>query len=397
MVTGHPAKIMAVDMNNRRFFLQYPSGVHTIFVTNEPQDLSTGDTVFLSETGILKAPDDIWPEKDSVGVVRRMLPGGKLLVERSIGLETVSNLDDNPLGVTAGNTVAYRDNTGVKALLSDTPIGIRDFDSNEQDPASPFRVDMSTSGLCFADFGGYREVVDRANEIINTQLNHKNHLDNIGARPIKGVLFTGPPGTGKTLLARIIAAQSNAEFFLVSGPSIVSKWVGDSENTLRQIFSAAASADRAIIFFDEIDSLAENRTGDTHEASKRLVAQLLTLMDGFDESSGNIIVIAATNRIDDIDVALRRPGRFDWEITFGMPTADDRLEILQASMRGLAIDGELPIEEIASMTEGWSAARISSLWTESALLAAADSRDSICDEDLVLAFSQIKSRTVAER
>lgn len=387
---GYLARIAAVDESSRNFYLRFPNGTFTAFSTIQPMHLVVDDVVLVNDTAIVPAPQSLWFERDAIGVVRRMLPAGNVLVERSLGLETVAIPSDIELDV--GNTVAYRDSGGIQKVLAEGPIGIRDFDPNEQDPVAPYRVETRDADLTFDDFGGYHDVVARANELIETQLSRKAQLDAIQARPIKGVLFTGPPGTGKTLLARIIAAESGADFFLVSGPSIVSKWVGDSEETLRRIFEAAESCSRAIIFFDEIDSLAEKRSGDTHEASKRLVAQLLTLMDGFDKATGNVVVIAATNRIEDIDVALRRPGRFDWEIEFGMPTADDRFEILAASMRKLSVDGDMPLDEIAALTPNWSAARLSSLWTESALLAAADSRSSICEEDLVLAFQRVSTR-----
>jgi transitional endoplasmic reticulum ATPase len=247
-------------------------------------------------------------------------------------------------------------------------------------------------GPSFETFGGYHAVRERAIELIETQLNKRGNLDAIRARPVKGIIFTGPPGTGKTYLARIIANESKASFYLVSGPSIVSKWLGDSEETLRRIFEAAAKEERAIIFFDEIDSIAERRTENSHEASKRLVAQLLTLLDGFDQGSGNVVVIAATNRIEDVDGALLRPGRFDWEISFGMPTLDDRFEILQVGARHLETTGDLPFEEVALLTDGWSAARLSSIWTEAALVAASDDRRSISDEDMALALERVSGR-----
>uniref|UniRef100_A0A183CN44 AAA domain-containing protein n=1 Tax=Globodera pallida TaxID=36090 RepID=A0A183CN44_GLOPA len=146
-------------------------------------------------------------------------------------------------------------------------------------------------------------------ELIETQLERHAELEAIGARPVKGILFTGPPGTGKTHLAKIIANQSGANFYDISGPAIVSKWVGDTEGLLRKIFDHASSNDsgKSIIFFDEIDSIAESRTGDSHEASRRLVAQFLTLMDGFDTKNNATVVIAATNRADALDPALTRP------------------------------------------------------------------------------------------
>ena len=152
--------------------------------------------------------------------------------------------------------------------------------------------------------------MSRARELIEVPLRNHEALSAIGARPIKGVLFTGEPGTGKTMLARIIAAQSGAAFYEISGPEIFSKWYGQSEELLRKLFQAAAKHDKAIIFFDEIDSVAAQRGDESHEASKRVVAQLLTLMDGFTPDT-NVVVIAATNRPQDLDVALRRPGRFD--------------------------------------------------------------------------------------
>lgn len=387
---GIVAKVVSTSDDNKTFYLRFQNGAFTTFAAHEPLPYQPDDVVLVFEKFLLPAPDHLYARNDSVGVVRQILPNGEVLIERSIAIDRLpapSNID-----LEAGNTIAYSVVDGVDSILSENPIGIRDFNVNESDPVAPYRIDVKDSNLNFDDFGGYKDVVARARELIETSLNKRAQLNQIGARPIKGVIFTGPPGTGKTLLARIVAAQSNAEFFLISGPTIVSKWVGDSEETLRRIFDSAASFERAIIFVDEIDSLAEKRSNDTHEASKRLVAQLLTLMDGFDTGSGNIIVIAATNRIGEVDEALRRPGRFDWEIQFGLPDAQDRFEILATSMKNLSISGDMPLEEIAQLTDGWSAASLSSVWTEAALLAAGDSRGSICDEDFVLAFKRVRDR-----
>ena len=232
--------------------------------------------------------------------------------------------------------------------------------------------------------------------MIETQLKNRERLAALGARPVKGIIFTGPPGTGKTHLARVIAYESGASLYLISGPSIVSKWVGDSEQAIRRIFRSAAKKESAIIFFDEIDSIAERRTEESHEASRRLVAQLLTELDGFDQSGSNLIVIAATNRIQSVDEALLRPGRFDWEIAFGMPTAEDRLEILQLGAGQMKTEGTLPLESVAAASDGWSAARLASLWTEAALLAAADGRKAIVDEDVAQAFERVARRPMRE-
>lgn len=195
--------------------------------------------------------------------------------------------------------------------------------------------------MSFDDFGGLPQVVERAKELNELPLERHAELTTIGAKPVKGVLFTGEPGTGKTMLARIIAHVADATFYEISGPSVISKWVGASEQVLRAIFDDAAKNAPSIIFFDEIDSVAGRRTEEAHEASKRVVAQLLTLMDGF-TADQRITVIAATNRPQDIDVALRRPGRFDWEIEFPLSERDDREAILRVSAAGLRCDEPLP-------------------------------------------------------
>ncbi|MGB7449787.1 MAG: ATP-binding protein [Ornithinimicrobium sp.] len=291
----------------------------------------------------------------------------------------------------------FDNHVGIIRVIAKSPIRTRD-EGVEENVIKAYRVDSSPSEmLSFASFGGYHSVRERAVELIETQLERRDLLATIGARPIKGIIFSGPPGTGKTHLARIIAHESGAAFYLVSGPSIVSKWVGDSEDTLRRIFADAASEAKAIVFFDEIDSIAESRTGESHESSKRLVAQLLTLLDGFDREGSNVVVLAATNRIDDVDDALLRPGRFDWEIPFGLPTFEDRLEILQVSSRNLRTDQALPLDEIARLTEGWPPARLTSIWTEAALVAAGDGRPQIADEDLLIALERVSNRPARTR
>lgn len=315
---------------------------------------------------------------------------GTVLVDSGISIVRVLNNAD--LNVAINNTVAYDDIDGIVEVLSEEPLRSRDYGHDQVDVAKDYLVAASEKTAGFSAFGGYPHVIARARELIETQLDQRDSLEEIGARPVKGILFTGPPGTGKTHLARIIATESRASFFLVSGPSIVSKWVGDTEDTLRKIFEAAASSERAIIFFDEIDSIAERRTGDSHEASKRLVAQLLTLLDGFDGRGRNVVVIAATNRIESLDPALTRPGRFDWEIEFGMPNLADRAEILEVGARQLKTVGQLPIREIAALTEGWAAAELSAIWAEAALLAAADQRRRIAAEDVAQAYERVAGR-----
>jgi transitional endoplasmic reticulum ATPase len=352
-------------------------------------DLVRGDVVTITETSLEKAPPGVWVVENSISVVRQ-IDDDWLLVETALGLEEIAN-PDVP-GLSVGATILWNNVDGYIRTVSDHPIRARDQSADDDQSLAPFIIEKTSTSPTFANFGGYADVVSRARELIRTQLEESAALAAIGAKPIRGVLFTGPPGTGKTLLAQIIAFESGASFYSISGPSIVSKYVGDSEGLLRRIFESASARDSAIIFFDEIDSIAGRRESGSNDSSTRLVAQLLTLMDGASDRKGNVVVVAATNRVNDIDVALRRPGRFDWEIEFGMPTAEDRLEILEKTAGSLAIEGLLPLEAAVSESEGWSAAQITSIWTEAALIAARAGRHAINDEDFAEGFYIIHGR-----
>ncbi|WP_244909099.1 ATP-binding protein [Microbacterium sorbitolivorans] len=349
-----------------------------------------GMVIILGDDGWRQVPNETWPEPSSIAVVRSVLEDGTVLVEAGTSLRPIHN--DRAVRVEINNTVEYSDIEGVIRTVSDTPLRSSPSDQiTIDDIRKEYLWSEKGLGAGFSDFGGYPHVKARAQELIETQLERREKLDKIKARPVKGVLFTGSPGTGKTHLARIIARESQAEFYLVSGPAVISKWVGDTEDTLRKIFEAATASKsgRAIIFFDEIDSIAERRSGDSHESSHRLVAQLLTLMDGFDDKGKSVIVIAATNRAEALDPALLRPGRFDWEIQFGLPSLTDRLEILSVRASKLTTEGQLPLEDIAALTNGWSAAELTAIWTEAALVAAGDDRGAITSEDLAVAYERV--------
>ena len=328
----------------------------------------------------------MWPDELWVGVVKLKLPditiidtAGRL---RTVPTTTQPNYETS-------NTVQARDFAGVTRVLSEEPIKYIDLPAVDDAAIESFLWSPpDTNVLGFDDFGGLQKVVERARELIEVPLKNHEKLSRIGARPIKGVLFTGEPGTGKTMLARIIAAQCEAKFYEISGPEIFSKWYGQSEELLRKLFQAAAKHDKAIIFFDEIDSVAAQRGDESHEASKRVVAQLLTLMDGFTPDS-NVIVIAATNRPQDLDIALRRPGRFDWNIEFPYPDESDRIDILSKTARPLRTKEPLPYETIANRTSGWSAAELAAIWIEAALLAVEDHRCEILEEDCIGGFERV--------
>ena len=384
-------KIVSVSEDGDTYLAQAQNGAYIQFSLEDPSELEVGDVFSADEHGIEPASKDLWPQPSSLGVVRMVSDDG-VIIETNHGLTVFEAKPE--LDIQKDSTVEYAYPEGITRVVSTHPVRFKD--ELIDDDLQEYYVQPDPEGLSFDDFGGYEDVVARAKELIETQLGRQEELREIGAKPVKGVMFTGPPGTGKTHLARIIADVSNADFYLVSGPSIVSKWVGDSEQTLRRLFEVAAKKERAIIFFDEIDSIAGRRDNDSTTDSKRVVAQLLTLLDGFEED-GNIIVIAATNRVEDIDEALLRPGRFDWEIEFPLPNAEDRHKILELRAQRLNTSGRLPLEEIATITQGWSGAVLTAIWTEAALVAAGDSRQAIAAEDLAIAYQRIQDRPVRVR
>ena len=191
-------------------------------------------------------------------------------------------------------------------------------------------------GVNYEDIGGLKSHIEKIRELVELPLKHPELFTKLGIEPPKGILLYGPPGTGKTLLARAIANETEASFFSISAPEIINKFYGESEKKLRELFENAQKESPAVIFIDEIDAIAQKREEVQGEVEKRIVAQLLTLMDGL-KKSNKLIVIAATNRPDSLDEALRRPGRFDRELEIGVPKEDDRLEILQIHTRGMPI------------------------------------------------------------
>jgi len=247
-------------------------------------------------------------------------------------------------------------------------------------PAGPVIIDESTRlvlinkpaqtlrmmRVTYEDVGGMKEVVERVRELIELPLKHPELFRKLGIEPPKGVLLYGPPGCGKTLLAKAVATEADAYFIAINGPEIMSKYYGESEQRLREIFEEARKNAPAIIFIDEIDSIAPKREEVIGEVEKRVVAQLLTLMDGL-EGRGDVIVIGATNRIEAVDPALRRPGRFDREIEIPMPNKQGRLEILQIHTRNVPLAEDVNLVKLAEITHGFTGADLAALVKEAAL------------------------------
>ncbi|MEM1524999.1 MAG: CDC48 family AAA ATPase [Nitrososphaerales archaeon] len=220
--------------------------------------------------------------------------------------------------------------------------------------------------VTYEDIGGLKDEIQKVREMIELPLRHPEIFEKLGVEAPKGVLLYGPPGTGKTLLAKAVANESNAHFISISGPEIMSKFYGESEARLREIFKEAKEKAPSIIFIDEIDSIAPKREEVTGEVERRVVSQLLSLMDGL-EARGKVIVIAATNRPNALDPALRRPGRFDREIEIKVPDRKGRLEILQIHTRHMPLAPDVDLEKLASVTHGFVGADLEYLCKEAAM------------------------------
>ena len=256
-----------------------------------------------------------------------------------------------------------------------------DFKINKISPKSIVKIDRSTSltiltettgdkkpRLTYEEVGGLGTKIKAMREIVELPLQHPELFTRLGVEPHSGILLYGPPGCGKTLIAKVLANESEANMYLINGPEIMNKYYGESEARLRDIFKEAKDNSPSIIFIDEIDAIAPKREDVYGDVEKRVVAQLLALMDGLTER-GNVIVLGATNRPESVDPALRRPGRFDREVEISVPNDDGRLEILQIHTRGMPLAKGIDLKELASELHGYTGADIKSLCRETAMKA----------------------------
>ncbi|QPQ54699.1 CDC48 family AAA ATPase [Allosphingosinicella flava] len=254
-------------------------------------------------------------------------------------------------------------------VVSTMPKGIVHIDADtevELRPEYTEAKEMRRADVTYDDLGGIGTTIDQLREMVELPLRYPEIFERLGVDPPKGVLLHGPPGTGKTRLARAVANESDAEFFHIAGPEIMGSAYGESEKRLREIFEQAGEASPSIIFIDEIDSIAPKRGQVSGEAEKRIVAQLLTLLDGL-EPRQNVIVMAATNRPEALDEALRRPGRFDREIVIGVPDEPGRREILGIHTRGMPLKPEVDLDELSRKTFGFVGADLAALAREAAI------------------------------
>ena len=262
-----------------------------------------------------------------------------------------------------GNLIQFK-------VITTVPVGIVVVDQKTEVTIKEMADDKTastfTSQVSYEDIGGLEEELKRIREMIELPIKHPELFDRLGITAPKGVLLYGPPGTGKTLIAKAVAKESGASFFSIQGPEIMGSYYGQSEERLRNVFDKAEDSAPSIVFIDEIDSIAPNRNDVNGEVERRVVAQLLTLMDGL-SGRGDVIVIAATNREESIDPALRRPGRFDREIEIGIPGRDGRKDILAVHLRSMPLDEDVSTDRLANLTQGFVGADLAALAREAAM------------------------------
>ncbi len=355
-------KKRTVAMNWRGQSLDIGRGVIRIdSITRHNAGVSIDDRVRVAKTNV------------KVGKKVRLAPTQKVIVER---------LDRYIAKILAGRVLIEGD-------IVPIPVGVGKylyFGVVSTDPqGEPILVEKNTEieisrrvleeeqarkiqRVSYEDIGGLKEPIRKLREMVELPLRHPELFERLGIDPPKGVLLHGPPGTGKTMLAKAVASETNSYFISISGPEIVGKYYGESEERLREVFEEAKKNAPSIIFIDEIDSIAPKREETTGEVDRRIVAQLLTLMDVL-ESRGNVVVIGATNRPNALDPALRRGGRFDREIEIGIPDKDARLEILEIHTRGMPLASEVDKQKLANLTHGFVGADLATLAKEAAMIA----------------------------
>jgi transitional endoplasmic reticulum ATPase len=356
-------------------------------VTIEKADVKPANSVTIALPQNLQIRGDISPH------VRDKLSGQAITKGQNVpfgfGLMGMGSGQSIPL------KVASTDPEGTVVVTDSTEINISER-AAEEIAQGGGAAPEGTPNVTYEDIGGLEGELEQVREMIELPMRHPELFSRLGIDPPKGVLLHGPPGTGKTLMAKAVANEIDAHFQTISGPEIMSKYYGESEEKLREVFEEAEENAPAIIFIDELDSIAPKREEAGGDVERRVVAQLLSLMDGL-ESRGEVTVIAATNRVDAVDQALRRPGRFDREIEIGVPDREGRLEIMQVHTRGMPLADGVDLEEYADNTHGFVGADLENLAKEGAMNALRRIRPEIDLEEEEIPADVLESLKVTER
>ncbi len=361
-------------------------------VTIEPADVSPAKQVTVALPQNLRIRGNIGPH------IRDKLSGQAVTTGQNVPF----SLGLGPLSTQSGQRIPLRiadtDPDGTVVVTDSTEIQVSEKPAEQiahsGDEASAAAA-SGTPSVNYEDIGGLDDELEQVREMIELPMRHPELFQQLGIEPPKGVLLHGPPGTGKTLMAKAVASEIDAHFSNISGPEIMSKYYGESEEQLREVFEEAEENAPAIVFIDEIDSIAPKRGETSGDVERRVVAQLLSLMDGLDER-GDVIVIGATNRVDALDPALRRGGRFDREIEIGVPDKDGRREILQVHTRGMPLTDGIDIDQYAENTHGFVGADLESLTKEAAMNALRRIRPELDLEQDEIDAEILESMTVTE-
>jgi len=325
-------------------------------ISRQNAGVGLGDRVSLTRVEVKNARKVMLAPRESM----RFSSGFDLYVKKRLVGKPLIKGNILPVGVFGTSiplVVVQTIPTGAVVINEETNVSL----ANE-----PVKKIGDIPNVTYDDIGGLKDEIQKIREMVELPLRHPELFEKLGIDPPKGVLLYGSPGTGKTLLVKAVANESDASFYYIGGPEVVSKFVGESEERLRKLFTEAQKNAPSIIFIDEIDAIAPKRGEVTGDVEKRMVSQLLTLMDGL-KVRGEVIVIGATNRPDSIDSALRRPGRFDREIEIGVPNTEGRYDILKIHTRSMPLEKDVNLKELARLTHGYTGADISHLTKEAAL------------------------------
>lgn len=361
-------------------------------------DLDVGDVVLIDgQTGefVELVSRNGLDRRNTIGVVEEIL-NGDILVNANGVIRKATNPEGLSIG--KGNTVELTDADTVYDVLSDDPVSAISSSAEETDVEAiigSLRKSSDDIEVGFEDFGGMSDQIRQVQERMELFLQERERLEEIGVETNMGAVFYGLAGTGKTHFARILASESDATFYRIRGPEIVTKWVGDTEEIIRALFEDASENEPSIVYFDEVDSLGSERGENVNQQfGNRVVAQLLSEMDGFDQRDDSIMVIASTNRIDGVDDALLRSGRFDWKIPFRKPTPEERVDIFDVLRRQYEVSDDVSSEQIAGITDGWTGAQLKALLNEAGAICVADGRTEIKLVDLLRSFDRMVEQEV---